>query len=310
MMSPRASCAVLLVGLACGGCGRQDATPSRVSRGVAPAALTRTAVVLEEERVHATRERALTTLLDAATSDDFRQDAPDGEARNARYAAAAEALLSKPWVSQYREETLAFNLVQIDDPRASQALGTIALRSDIPAGERRWVLHAMRRFPRAEHLPIVRAVLARPDLATERLQSSLGPLAHIYGFVGEGTPHTEALDVAHLIRSPEARDLLRTIALDRTLPSPDPRIVEATRCRGLSIFSKPYREAAYAFASLRLVALSLLEDRALTERIAADATEAPFVRRVARRLLADPKREPAWAAKPFRPSGDVRVCVP
>jgi hypothetical protein len=70
--------------------------------------------------------------------------------------------------------------------------------------------------------------------------------------------------------------------MDRARSAPDPRTLRALACKPGQVRVELEAQAA---ASLRILALSMLRDRALLAAVAADATEPALVRHWARRIL-------------------------
>jgi hypothetical protein len=150
------------------------------------------------------------------------------------------------------------------------------------------ILPRMVEHPRAEYLATCNAILDDPTLAEVVFVSFENPS----GLLGAAlemevamSVHGLALGLALSLPGPEGPELVRRYAMDRARSAPDPRTLRALRCKPGQVRVELEAQAA---ASPRILALSMLRDRALLAAVAADATEPTLVRHWARRMLRGP----------------------
>jgi hypothetical protein len=219
-----------------------------------------------------------------------------------RYAEAAGMLLDKDPSMLLGEEwampaMVARVLAVSDDERAAPALvawaGAPAARDRLPE-----LLRSMHWRPRAEYLATCEAVLADQALAGRIVG---GPFYVRGGLLGEAlwlmdvraSVHVMALELCAALPGPAGRDRVRRIANDRAAGAPNPRTLAALVCgEGETRIDLE----AQALASLRIMALSTLGDRALLREIAANPSETALVRHWANRMIqgGPDQTKPGW----------------
>ncbi|HEX7602427.1 MAG TPA: hypothetical protein VF316_12515 [Polyangiaceae bacterium] len=287
-MALRRPGALLLASLVMASC--ENGRPSaRLESGVASVSLDAANRLVER------REQALATLI-AATEDD---GAIEGSI--APYYDAASVLVVPAVVKQFGANVVADALARIHDERAEVALMRWAARN---SRHRRAALHNMTENPSPRYLTTSRELLADPRGAA---QLTAAPRLHGVETLFAQRPttvslHGAALGLAAAIGDGPARELLRAIAMDASLPWPDPLTLDALRCTKRPGWEgAKTRNEALALSSSRFLALALLGDQALALAIAADPREPPALREWARRMsklpprLPTPRRDPTQA---------------
>jgi hypothetical protein len=161
-------------------------------------------------------------------------------------------------------------LATSDDPRVERAMldGAVNPSARRPLNA---VLWGMSERPRAACLEAVRAILANEALASDVAHPTRdGPFAGAVGIRVTRSAYAHALRVAMLLPGSEGRDLVRRLAIDRSASAPDPGVLAALVCPPGEL---QVDIEARGLASLRIMALDALDDRALMARIRDDPTE-------------------------------------
>ena len=138
--------------------------------------------------------------------------------------------------------------------------------------------------PQPTDLPAFKALLAEPSLRYAVPAIGIfnyGPLERVIKLMARANRHAELLIHLAKMDAPEARALLFEYANDRSLTEPDPKVLDALSCPP----SGRSEVEARALASLRLWAVSLLDDPELWRKIADDKTEPLWFRAWMRRLI-------------------------
>jgi len=229
------------------------------------------------------------------------------------YAEAASRLLGETVPNQRAGTTVALVLSRISDPRGPQALAEWAMRPTTDPWHFTYALEAIRERPRAEYLQVVKAILADNGYAGAYSGViDLGLYSKALGLRAEASTWALALSIAAKIANDDARSFLREVAMDRNRSAPHTELREAFTCCCCS-YGKCNEDEARALSSIRIVALSLLNDKGLASAIAHDSSEPAFIRKWARTLAqgegpkarARLKRQeegPIWWVSPCRPS--------
>lgn len=265
----------MLAAVLVAGC-HDSAEPAETASKVGPRILELTRPVTVE------REEALRLLL-RATEDDRVYERLERE-RFEKYETAALLLRPRAEVRGWGPTLVASTLARVEDPRARAALMQWVIRSD---RFRDRILREMKGFPRPEYLQTARELLAMPRCADELtgLPRLAGYGELVIGSAEAASVHAAALALAAAIGDAPSLGLLRATALDRTLPSPDPRTLAALRCKERPGWRGGVRKSeAEALSSLRLVALALLADRELMRSVADDDGEPTALRGWARTM--------------------------
>lgn len=232
------------------------------------------------------RGELLEIFLDAARTNLERPYPASGRGSRARYRKAADALLGPDRFHHWARSAshVARVLATVDEDVAHRTLmawaTAPAAREHLPD-----ILLRMTEHPRAEYLATAEAVLAAPELASTTFVSFENPA----GLLGDAlemqvtmSVHGLALGLALALPGPEGVALVKRYATDRTKSAPDALTLRALTC-------KPGQQRveleAQAAASLRVLALSMLGDRALLGTVAGDPAEPALVRHWARRML-------------------------
>jgi hypothetical protein len=275
------------------GCSGADVEPAEA--GVAAAAL-EAAEKLARTRAKA-REDAIPVLVRAAemyvTGQVVRYD--DVEIQEA----AGLMLDERP--PGIGPAVVARALARAHDQRAEDALMRWAEKAATKYGAQEEVIEQMSANPSPRYLLTVRVLLADPAGAARLARAPWlrGYDELLVGVVSTTSLHSSALGLAAGIDDEPSRELLRSVATDRSIPTPDPRIIKALRCRwGASWPGELRDEGAMAVASLRFVALALLGDQDLMRAVARDSEEPEFLRDLALKMSAispEPPRRPSTA---------------
>ena len=193
------------------------------------------------------------------------------------YAEAAAALLGGQVFSTVAAgETVARVLSRTSDPRGPQALAEWAITPTTNRMHLTYALSAMADQPRPEYLAVAKAILGSNDFADQyERRLNVGLYSDAVGAPALGSTWTLALYIASKIGNDDARSFLREVAMDRTRAIADPRVVKILVCCN----GKRIEDEARALATVRLVALGLLKDKALAHAVAEDKTEPPFIRK-------------------------------
>ena len=167
-----------------------------------------------------------------------------------------------------------------------RALVQWALNPEARWSHRYEAYYQLSRDPRPSDLPVFVAFLAEPSFRYDVSQYGMrdyGPLEDVIQLRARVSMHAALLIDIAKVKAQEARAILLEYANDRSLTEPDPKVLEALSCaawgRGRS------EVEARALASLRLWAVSLLDDPALWQQIADDKTEPQWFRAWMRRLI-------------------------
>jgi hypothetical protein len=232
------------------------------------------------------RAELLEIFLEAARTNLERPYPASQRGSRARYRDAATSLLGMDRFNHGRSAAshVARVLARVEEDRAHQALmawaATPAAREHLPD-----ILPRMVERPRAEYLATCKAILQDPTLAEVVLVSFENPA----GLLGDAlemevtmSVHALALGLALSLPGPDGPELVRRYAMDRARSAPDPRTLKALTCAAGQVRVELEAQAA---ASLRILALSMLGDRALLATVSNDATEPALVRHWARRML-------------------------
>lgn len=281
------------------------ACPARAPEGNAASAASAAQVVLDAG-VSAPID-LLAPFLEAARSDLARPYPADAKER---YAEAARALRDTEEETDWESaQIVADALGRSSDPRAIPALAAWAGAKETANEHRIAALYVMRSEPRAEYLEAVLAILASEDLAAAITITDSGAYCEALEVGAKVSLHALALEVALAIPTPAARALLLRVAQDRAASAPNARTLAALGCEA---GQKRIEDEAQAVASLRLMALSLLEDKALLRAIAKDPSEPPLVRRWAGRMArGKPAKPDARAARTVcGPPGEDPIPMP
>lgn len=243
----------------------------------------------EPAAVKDTRSRAelLEIFLEAARSNVERPYPAGQRGSRVRYRDAATALLGEDRLNASRGAVnhVARVLARVEEEQARQALMAWAL---MPAAREHLpdILSHMAQRPRAEYLATCKALLDEPALASvidHSFELDSGLLGEALGMMLAATSmRAMVLATALYLPTPDGPALVRRYAMDRAHSAPDPRTLRALKCRPGQV---RVEEEAQAVASLRILMLSLLRDRALLTTVAADPTDSPLVRHWARRML-------------------------
>jgi hypothetical protein len=204
-----------------------------------------------------------------------------------RYARAAQGLEPGPEFFLSTEPRLPSRrivmlvLARSNDTRAARALMEWTVKPVTPLPEVHELLTMMSGYPRTGYLETVKAILANQDLARHIVLTSEGELSQVMWMSLQVSLHVTALELAVRLPGDEGRALVRSIALDRAASGSNPLTLAALTCpRGWV----RVEAEAQALASLRVMALSVLADRALMRAVAADPREPPLVRQWAQKM--------------------------
>lgn len=167
------------------------------------------------------------------------------------------------------------------DPEETEILIRLVTRPEAPPQQRREALQVMERSPRVAWLPAVRALLASEHAAAELFRGQT-PDAFMRTTRCSAVSGVKvlALRVAGKSAGREGVALVREIAEDRARSEPDPRTLAAIQADDEGTRQDP--DLSRAVASLRLMALAVLDDRALIHAAATDPSEPELIRRWAR----------------------------
>jgi hypothetical protein len=225
----------------------------------------------------------LEIFLEAARTD-LARPFPESSAtsRDLYAAAAARQLADALLPSDDSMEIITRVLATSNDPRARRALMQWVAAPATSNEHRTRVLDAMKGNPREEYLETVQAILDDDNLAGTIVLSRIDLFYEALQTNVKASLHAEALILAERLPGDRGRALLRRIAEDRSLSTPNPRTLTAFRCPdGRS----PIQSEAQALANLRILALACLQDKALLRRVGTDPSEPALVRTWALRLL-------------------------
>ena len=221
-------------------------------------------------------------FLEAAWTD-LERPYPAGQPESERFYSRAGGVLLDTEPPMYGSvSTVAAVLAKSDDPRVERAMLDWAAN---PSARRHLnaILWGMSERPRAAYLEAVRAILANEALASDVAHPTRdGPFAGAVGIRVTRSAYAHALRVAMLLPGGEGRDLVKRIAVDRKASVPDPRVLAALKCPSGEL---QIDIEARGLASLRIMALDALDDRALMARIRDDPTEPHLVRYWMTRML-------------------------
>jgi hypothetical protein len=234
-------------------------------------------------------DEVLEVFLEAARTNLSRPYPADQPDSLARYAEAATELQGRRGffgagpVYVLVAETLA----RSDDTRGHRALAAWAndprARPHLPD-----LVLGMTTAPRAEWLEVARMLLADPSFAEVRgqvLASPGGLIGQALGMFVATSLQGQALGLALGAPGPEGRALVQSYANDRAKSAPDPRTLRALTCGPGQV---RVEIEAQALASLRILALSMLGERAELTAIVTDPREPALVRHWAKRMLEGP----------------------
>jgi hypothetical protein len=253
----------------------------------------------EDAGVGESRAELLAIFFEAARTNLERPYPIEAPSSLKRYAEAAAPLLDKQphvlvaWGSA--AAIVAEVLTRSEDERAPRALMDWAAQ---PAARRYLpdILGTMHARPREEYLATCRAILADETFAGEivgHLHVDGGLLREALDMGVMASLQVMALELCAALPGTAGKALVRSIAMDRAASAPNPRTLAALEC---GEGEKRVEAEAQALASLRIMALSALRDRALLAQVAADPTEPALVRQWVKRMLqGGPDRsKPGW----------------
>ena len=253
------------------------------------------AVLSAAQRVVGAHDAARDVLIAASEDDRIIETFPPP------YDEAANALVSPPPIKLFGAPIIADALARAHDERAENALMRWA---DGASRHRSAALLEMTKNPSPRYLATARQLLAEPERAGELISA---PRLHGYERLFAERPtmvsvHGAALSLAAAIADAPARELLRTVAADASLPSPDPRTLDALRCTKRPGWEgAKTRDEAAALASPRFLALALLGDDVLTRAVAVDPAAPALLRDFARRMSSLPPMPPMPNVDPVHP---------
>lgn len=179
----------------------------------------------------------------------------------------------RPTPPKAREERLGLEETEI--------LVALVTRPSTRPEQRREALQLMQRSPRVAWVPALRALLASEQRAAELFPDTT-PNAFIRTTRCSAVASVKvlALRVAWKSAGREGIALVREVAEDRARSEPDPLTLAALEAHDEGKRQDP--DLSRAVASLRLMALAVLDDRALIHAAATDPSEPELIRRWAR----------------------------
>ena len=192
-------------------------------------------------------------------------------------------------------------MLVVDSLRRMGAVGREALVTWVLNAAGHWphrfqAYFVLKQEPQPGDLPAFLLLLGVPELRYDVPSAggrNYGPLEKVIQLRARSGLHATLLVDISKIGTPEARAVLLKYANDRSLTEPEPKVLAALRCPP----SGRSEVEARALASLRLWAVSLLDDPELWAQIADDRSEPQWFRRWMRRLIMGeplvPRKQPS-----------------
>jgi len=239
----------------------------------------------------------LEVFLEAARTDVERPYPVYSREEDPYYALARVLLVGQKLPAPSAPTVITEVLATSADPRALPAL-----LSWVPSS--RFATEALEQMsvhPRLEYLATIEAILAREDVTQRFFWGACGAFCEVLGLAAKRSAHVLALQLAAVLPGPEGRALLRRVATDRAASAPNPRTLAALVC---NLGRTRIEPEARALASQRIMALSILGDRALMRRIARDPSEPSLVRTWAQRMALGKPEHFGWRTTRALERGD------